>query len=144
LWVNKSKRPWKTTLWRDSGSQVIGEHDGAKAGPTLGHWLPALYPTVTDVFLAGMDLGTDSKTTNNNVYENTKNYAPSYNPKAHLVYTSDDETAWARVFMLHAQITWHWLKPAWRKVPSSWPTTVVIHESKESLDSVLREHSVPA
>lgn len=144
LWVDKNYKPWRTMLSKEKVSKQLGQHDGAKAGPTLGHWLPFLYPEVTDVFLVGMDLGAASKATNNNVYENTRNYAPSWNVKAHLVYSSEDEVAWRNLFLRHPRITWHWLKPSWRKKPLSWPTTVLVHESQKVLDSVLRGSSVPA
>jgi len=144
LWVDKNHKPWRTMLCKEKERRLLGDHDGAKAGPTLGHWLPLLYSEITEVFLVGMDLGANSKTTNNNIYENTRNYPSSWNAKAHLVYSSEDDVVWRGLFLRYPHIIWHWLKPAWRKAPVSWPTTVLIHESQKSLDSVLRGRSVPA
>jgi hypothetical protein len=139
LWVDKNRKPWRVFVRERGVDRALGFHDErSKAGPTLGRWLPELYPGMTDVYLIGMDLGTFHKGDNNNIYQNTRNYRPSWKALAHIQYTVEDETAWKTVFSDNPGVHWHWLKPPWRALPAGWRGLVQVHESKVALDTVLR------
>jgi hypothetical protein len=137
LYVDKNIKPWRVMFMDNGPAKPLGWHNEVKAGPTLAEWLPKLQPGLTHVFLAGMDIGAPSDVrTNNNVYEDTKNYRPSWNPVC--LYNDTDESAWKTVFDKHPEITWGWVCPAWRKPPSCWPKTVVVYHSQRELDSAIR------